>query len=426
MKRVLLIAYYFPPCGGAGVQRWLKLLGYLVQNNWMPTVITTSAGDYPVFDPSLCKKIPANIKVIRTKTPVWSKIFSFLTGSDKGIPHGNLQCDINESFMTKLCYWVRINMITPDSRVIWNKHAFMAAEKEIRKGKYDIIITTGPPHSTHLVGMKLRKKYPLKWVVDMRDPWTGIFYLQSLKQNKMLLKVNRRWEKQVIANADMNTIVSKTVSEKLPDGKKYVLYNGYDSVDFLNTEQVNSALFRIKYVGKLTFGQDIDTPLKWLDKMVLDQKITAPEFSFIGTFDEEKTVYSEKNPHLLVRSRVYTSHTKAINEMVNADLLILLINKCPDNKGILTTKIFEYIGSMTYIIGIGPVDGEAAEMLRTYNAGVMVDYNDKKGFTEAVESIFKKWSKKENIKNTSDVKALSVAHQAKEFVKVLDQLIEKE
>lgn len=424
MKRVLLISYYFPPCGGAAVQRWLRFIRFLPEHGWQPTVITTFEGDYPVFDSSLCKKIPGSVEVIRTKTPVFNKMLNLIkAGQGEGVPYGSLKTKKEDSLSKKALYWLRLNMIAPDSRVLWNKYAYNSALKQLREKRFDLVVTTGPPHSTHLVGLELKKRFPIKWIADFRDPWTKIYYLQDVTQNRLLEKLNRKYEKSVIEKADLNVIISQPVADSFPEGNKRVLSNGFDPEDYFNINTVTSPFFRIKYVGELTEGQDISTPLSWLNSLCRDQKTGNIEFSFIGAkanLDSYKRTY----PNLHIRNLGFINHLRAVSEMVNADILLLLINNCPDNKGIFTTKLFEYIGSKTYILGIGPTDGEAAKIIEQYKAGNMIAYQNRDGFENVVKKLYRLWQNNKNIKNKTDIKELSTPFLVKELSKIFDQVTE--
>ncbi len=425
MKKILLISYYFPPCGGASVQRWLRFIRYLADFDWETTVITTSEGDYPIYDSSLCKKIPDEVKVIRTQTPVLHKLTQIMKSDKEGnYPYGTLRTKKEDPITRKMLYWLRINMIVPDSRVVWNKIGYKAALEELRKKKYDLVVTTGPPHSTHLIGMELKKRFPITWITDFRDPWTAIYYLQGLPQNRIILNMNRKLEKSVIEKADLNIIISQAIANSLPEGKKQILTNGFDPEDFFNIEKVPSSFFRIKYIGKLTEGQDINKVLQWLNLSSKERKMGNIEFSFIGTLAGMEKI-DRDYPYLHIRNIGYITHLKAISEMYNADILILLINKCPDNKGILTSKLFEYIGSKTFILGIGPTDGEAAEILHQYKAGKMVDYDDGEGFVQTLSELYTSWNKGKSVKNRTDISPLSAPGQVKELTGIFEQVIKE-
>ncbi len=421
MKKILLITYYFPPCGGASVQRWIRLIPYLIKNGWLPTVITTSNGDYPVHDYTLAKKIPPQVRVIRTRTPLISK--KFLKISKQQLPQNSLQVGNNVPFFIKLAFWLRINLVFPDIRRIWNKYAYKSALEEIQTNKYDIILTTGPPHSTHLVGLKLTQKIPVKWITDFRDPWTKIHYLQMVKQNLLVRYLNERLENKVVNNADMNLIISKTISDTLPGGNKKILYNGYDPADFNNLSFQNidkNNLFRVKYVGRIIKGYPVEQVLGWLNEMISEKMIKSMEISFIGSCAEGSYNY----PLLNIRYTEFLTHQQALQEMIDSEILLLFIGDWPDNKGVLTTKIFEYLATGNFIIGVGPVDGEAAQILKDSNNGIMIDYTDKMGFIKTVENIHSQFKIRKLSKNSEEnISRFSTPEQASKLCYYFEELV---
>ena len=423
MRRVLLITYYFPPCGGASVQRWVRFIRHLPKLGWETTVITASEEDYHFLDSSLARKIPSHIKILRTKRPLISKLFALVKAKNKGnYPYGTLISKKDDPFLKKAFYWARINLIIPDSRLPWNNEAYKLAKEELRSRKYSLIITTGPPHSTHLVGLKLKEATPIPWIADFRDPWTDIYYLQSVKQNPILKALNKRLEKEVIAKADTNIIVSKSIADALPAGNKYVLSNGYDSDDFADVTTKKTTFFRLKYVGQLTEGQDIFKPLKWLNEFCGQDEKKSIEFSLVGTTLADFEGIKNQASCLHLRITPPLPHREAIEEMVNSEILLLLINNCPNNKGILTTKLFEYIASRTYIIAIGPTDSEVANYLDEYKAGVIFDYDDKMGFISTVKQKYELWQEGLLAKNDHDISPLSAEEQAKELSKIFESV----
>ncbi len=422
MKRLLLITYYFPPCGGAGVQRWLRLLPYLHENGWDATVLTTEKGDYPVLDESLSSKVPKQVKVVRTRTPSLSKIYRAITGNNTGLPHGSLQPAQEISFLTRLGYWFRLNFVVPDIRRVWNKFAYRKAVMLLRESKYDVVITTGPPHSTHLIGKRLSKNFPVKWMTDFRDPWTEITYLQTARQNFIVRYLNKRLEAKIIATADENLVVSKTIAESLPDGKKIVLYNGFDPKDFShNTRKSsqNNHSIKIKYVGAVRPGHPLRAAIRWLEEAVKEKLVEHIELSLIGSFSEDDAPASD---YLSIVNIAHTNHTNALKEMVESDILLLLIRKCPDNKGILTTKLFEYMASGRYILAIGPTSGEAAKILQDTKSGTMVGYDDEEGFKKAISSYRKSVLHNVIKTNKERVNCFAAPNQANYLTQIINKL----
>jgi glycosyltransferase involved in cell wall biosynthesis len=417
MKQLLLITYYFPPCGGAGVQRWVRILKYLPAKGWNITVLTTKNGDYPILDESLGKGLSPQIKVVRSKTPVFGNFYKNITKDKKGIPYGTLNSNKQDSFLKRILYWVRINLIIPDARFLWNKYAYKEAVNLLRTDKYDLILTTSPPHSTQLIGLKLQKKFKIKWVTDFRDPWADIFYLKLAKQNKLSYLLNKYLEKKVIKNADLNLIVSDSIKNELPAGNKVTFTNSYDPANFLNHQQVKSDKFRIKYIGKITEGQDISSIITALNNLPhLHDKL---EFTFIGTY--ESNPFNTAFPVII---KNYLPHSEAIDEMINSDLLVLLINDYPQNKGMLTTKLFEYLGANVPILCIGPEDGDANKIIQECGAGKCVNYHNVNSLKILFKDFYEKWEK--NIKSTKNKnKNYSIANQIDELDEILSELILK-
>jgi len=209
MKKILIITYYWPPCGGVGVQRWLRFIKYLPQHDWELVVLTTTNGDYPTFDKSLLADLSDDIRVIRSKTPTFGKLYKKV--GDSKVPYGSLEVNSDDSWLKKLSIWIRLNLVIPDARRIWNRFAFQAARKELRINKYDTVITTGPPHSTHLVGLKLKKKFNINWLVDLRDPWTQMGYLKSVKRFKLTSYFDKLLENRVVRNCDAVIAASQKI-----------------------------------------------------------------------------------------------------------------------------------------------------------------------------------------------------------------------
>lgn len=410
---ILLITYYFPPCGGAAVQRWLRMIPLLIENGINVSVITTKNGDYPITDESLLLKIPKSVKVFRTYTPsinlIWQKVF----GVKQSMPYGSLVSEKKDPFLKKLLLWTRVNIILPDARIPWNPFAQRYARKILMQDKFDWIVTTGPPHSTHLIGLKLKKKYKIKWLADFRDPWRDIFYLQNKKQNSLSRKINTTLESAVVKNADLTLTASAGIAENLIGGNKHVFYNGFNSIQFDSDKYKKTDKFRIKFIGQLTEGQYIEPLFQLLSDKLYQYELKDIEFYLIGT----KLILDIKYSFPIVVTDP-VSHDTAISEMINSELLVLVINKTAQNQGILTTKLFEYIGSGTPVVCIGPPDGEAASVIRESQCGVVYQEMDNNIWSFILE-IYKNWQADISLKNTTDVSQWSVQKQIVKLIELL-------
>ncbi|MBN2829474.1 MAG: glycosyltransferase [Candidatus Cloacimonetes bacterium] len=418
MKKMLLITYYFPPAGGPAVQRWLRFLKYLPAHDWQITVITTEKGDYPFIDESLLAEVPLNVKLIRTKTPTFGSLFHLFTGGkEKSIPYGSLNSNQSDAIGKKMLYWARLNLVVPDARMIWNKHALRAAEQELNSDNYDVIVTTGPPHSTHLVGLKLKKQFNIPWVTDFRDPWSKIFYMQLAKHSSMITVANERLETKVLAEADLNLVVSKQISEQLPEGRKEILPNGFDADKFEKIPYHISTHFRIKFIGSITQGQTLEPFIRALEEFVKTQGVDDVELELTGDY--------ENRPYLaeFINYKPFTPHKNALDKMRNAELLLLPINTYTGSSGMLTTKLFEYIGSGTPILCFGPSEGAAAQVLRDYGTGITCSYTNHAVMLNYLEKLYTAWHEGTPIRNSKDTTPLHSSSQTAILDKFLREVL---
>lgn len=350
------------------MQRWLRFLPHLVQRGHQITVITSTGGDYPFLDTSLCEKIPPAVKVIRVPALKMAGIWQKLSRSDSDMPYGQLPA--KRQGLSRLLIWLRLNLIIPDLRVFWNPKALRACFAELSRGPYDAIITTGPPHSTHLIGLKLKARLPLKWYADFRDPFSQIHYLQLNPPCRLSLAIHKYLEKKVISRADCNLVVSEGIAAALPAGRKLVIHNGYDPQDFAGIDYSPAPHMRIKYVGQFTQGQDIGLIA------ALCSRLTRPySLSLIGSKIGEKEAEQLRNKtsdHLTIKP--FVPHPMAVQEMVQSELLLLIVNDYEGNSGMLTTKLFEYLASRTPILCFSKDDTAAARIIEQCKAGKSFDY----------------------------------------------------
>ncbi|MDO9578653.1 MAG: hypothetical protein Q7J16_12285 [Candidatus Cloacimonadales bacterium] len=417
MKKVLVIVYYWPPSGGAGVQRWLKFVKYLPNFGWLPTVITTQDGDYPAIDNSLLAEVPEGIKVIRTKTPTFGKLF--IRTNDQKIPYGSLETKKGDSLFKKITFWIRLNLIVPDARKVWNRFAFQAASKELRTVQYNAIVTSGPPHSTHLIGLKLKEKFHLKWIADFRDPWTKIDYLEKVKRHPFTEKMDKKLEVKVIAQSDFILSINQKILQDLgADQKGKIIPNGFDPADFWGIEKEKTENFEINYFGNITRERDPAIVLKAVNQLFTNN--SKIQMNFWGNVAEEvKTELIKLDDNKLINFFNYIPHCKVLQKMVNSSLLLLLINDVPDNKGILTGKIYEYLGVQAPILGIGPADGEAAAILQETKAGKMFGYEDQQNVADFIFQQYSLWKTGQSSAVSCKIEKFSRIEQTKELAKIL-------
>ncbi len=384
MKKVLIVTYYWIPSGGAGVQRWVKFTKYLRKFGWEPIIFTPENPEYPSLDHSFKDDIPNDIQVI--KTPIWEpyNIYRNLTGK-KGekINAGFISENKKQSWKDKLSIWIRGNFLIPDPRRFWIKPSIKFLSDYLKKNPVDAIISTGPPHSMHLIALGVKKQFPdLKWIADFRDPWTNIDFYKELNLSWISDKIHHNFEKKVIQNADCLTVVSNGMREefKLLNPKKLeVITNGYDSSDAENLTIELDSKFTVSHIGTLNVARNPHTLWKVLGQISVDNKefVTDLQIQLVGKVDfsiieDIKLNQLENNLNKID----YLTHSEAILKQQSSQVLLLLINNSANAKGILTGKFFEYLAAKRPVLAIGPTDGDVAKILSETNAGKIADFED--------------------------------------------------
>lgn len=387
MKKVLIITYYWPPSGGAGVQRTLHFAKYLGDYNCITYLLTVDPAyaSYPVIDESLKSIVPSNLNVTYTKSFEALNILSAVAGKDK-VPYGGFTNQKKSSLFQDLLKWIRGNFFIPDARVGWVKYATQKAAELIREHQIDCILISSPPHSSQLIGLKLKKEFPhLKWVADLRDPWTDIYYYKELLHTNWAKKKDLALEKKVLERADSILVVSNYIkyafaekSLKVNVDKINVLPNGFDENDFLIEESKSDDKFYITYVGTMADSYKPAVFFEALSELITANNLDHLVFRFVGSVPQH---IKEQLQELKINAEFigHVKHQDAVNFMKKTNLLLLVIPDAPGAEGILTGKLFEYLGAKKRIIGIGPSNGDAATILKECNAGVMFDRSDKKG-----------------------------------------------
>ncbi|MBK7134082.1 MAG: glycosyltransferase family 4 protein [Bacteroidales bacterium] len=381
MNKVLIITYYWPPSGGAGVQRWLKFSKYLPEFGWEPIILTVDPeyAAYPVTDNSLSSELTAATRVF--KTPA-TDYFSIYKKDKSRIPTAGFANSVDNTLKGKLLRFIRGNFFIPDPRKGWNKFAFKKACELIQNENIKHIITTSPPHSTQLIGLKLKKRFPeIKWIADLRDPWTEIYYYKQFYPTFLSKILDSGYEKSVLKNADRILTVGNSLKESFSlkvkgiENKTDVISNGYDDSDFKDVKPVNPARFTITYVGTLS---DI-YPLGGIVNALKKFKSEGNDFllRFVGTVpDKSKNIILSGIADSSLEFIPYVSHNKAVNYMMNSSVLLLIIPSHSSNRSIITGKLFEYLASGKPILCVGPGDGDAARIIEKCKSGITCGYDE--------------------------------------------------
>ena len=383
--KVIIVSYYWPPSGGSGVQRWMYFAKHLVENGIEPIVVTISPENaaYSSFDESLVNQVE-HIETHHTTGGFQIlKFYSFLKSGNtkKQIPVGDIG-DKKKSKFDKLSAYIRANYFIPDARVGWNKKAIPEIEKIIKKEKIDFIITTGPPHSTHLIGLEIKNKYNLKWVADFRDPWTEVYYNNLFKRTKRADLKDKSLEIIVLNKADLVLTVGpsmrKMLADKLPnnESKVHAILNGFDEEKLSFIQGKRYQEFTIAHIGIWTLQQANTEIVSALKQITSENKDWQIRFLLVGNIHPEIIQNLQNIPNLIVDHRGKVSHQDALQEMMNADLLLNCQADIPNSKLIISGKHMEYLATGNNMIVIGNKEGDAAELMKGNEKARMISPKD--------------------------------------------------
>jgi glycosyltransferase involved in cell wall biosynthesis len=399
-KKVLIIAYYWPPSGGSGVQRWLKFVKYLPQWGWQPFVFTPENPSFTIRDESLLKDIPIEAEVIRF--PIWEPYESFfkLSGvfGKKSRP-AELVTTKNKSLFQRISTFIRANFLIPDPRVFWVRPSVKFLHDFLLENEIRTIITTGPPHSIHLIGHRLKKKdRSLRWLADFRDPWSEWGLLDSLNVSPLARSLHRKLERKVLESADRIITITPFYVRKfeaLAQRKVVLLTNGYDEDDFKSLVVVPTEKFVIRHVGIINERCDPRPFMEVIETLIREDADFASwlHVDYVGEVHSRIKEFVLASSALNARTTFTPSvpHDKLIAMYGKSSLLLLVLTGYKDAEGYLPGKLFEYLATGLPILGIGPEQGDAAALLSSTGAGEMLGDMNKEQIKIKVKEYFIAW-----------------------------------
>lgn len=432
MKRALIITYYWPPAGGSGVQRWLKFSKYLPEFGWKPVIYTPSNPELPAIDNSLEKDIPSEIEVIKREiVEPYSLYRTILKWGRKGPKNGqnNPQSGVvvnpinhsgEKSWKQKLSLWARANLFIPDPRIFWVRPSVKFLLRYIQEHPVDVIVSTGPPHSMHLIAKKLHQKSGVKWIADFRDPWTEIFYFKHLPMLPCVRRIHKKLEKGVLTGADCVVSVSSQMTQNFSKcglskygesstngARYYTISNGYDESDFSSAPQrVPDSKFTILHTG--LFSADGNPKNLWSVLAAICEQ--NPKFKedlrikLVGKVDREVIESIEiAGLESCLEDLGYLPHSEIPSLQRNCWVLLLPLREEPESKGILTGKFFEYLAAQRPILAFGPKDGEVAKVLDETASGNIYEWSEKGELTQKVMVLYQRYTNTERIDEETSI-----------------------
>jgi hypothetical protein len=397
----LIVTYYWPPSGGSGVQRWLKFVKYLVRAGWQPFVFTPENPSLTLEDKSLLNDVPTSVEVIRF--PIWEPYQLFFKLSSLLGNKNPQQADFistgKKTFFQKISSWIRGNFFIPDARIFWVKPSVEYLIDFVERNKIEKIITTGPPHSIHLIGLKLKKVNPaLQWIADFRDPWSEWDLLDTLSLTSLARNKHARLEKKVLTTADrVITIAPYHVKrfETLSGRKVDLITNGFDEDDFQGIENTRTEKFTIRHVGIVDELRDPKPVIQAIKELcVSDSKFANHvRVEFIGKVNSsfKKFVLEDAQLSTITKFLDQIPHDQLLKMHGSTDLQLLVLAHTAIAPGNLPGKFFEYLASRKPILAIGPVDGDAANILYQSKTGAIKERNDLEGIKTELLRYYEQW-----------------------------------
>lgn len=395
-KKVLIITYYWPPASGPGVQRWLKFAKFLPEKGWEPIIITPKNGSYPNIDDSLLADIPTDLRIITTKTREPFSLYNRVTGQGKKgntSTVGMMGLKKTRNPIKRLAKHIRANWFIPDARKGWVPYVVREVKNLIAQETIDAIITTGPPHSTHLAGLQIKRQTSIPWIADFRDPWVDIYYNSFLPRTEKTKQKDKALQDAVLSHTDLVITVSDGLAERLAQKAQQTatIYNGYDQADFQEDTSPPDSFFRLHYIGNLKANQNPTALWQAIAQLRNENEAFNHAFKLSLTGNIDPSVYSTIVKYGLESCseiRPFAPHQQAVTQMQQAQLLLFIIPDTEGNQVILTGKLFEYLASRTPLLAIGPAAGNAAQILARCNRQPMLDYQDQTGITTQLQEVF--------------------------------------
>ena len=390
-KKLLIITYYWPPAGGPGVQRWLKFVKYLPDFDIQPIVYVPENPTYPIIDNQLVEEVSDKAIILKNKIfEPYQLAGIFSKNKTKKISSGIIPNKKKQSILERFLLWIRGNVFIPDARFLWIKPSVKYLKKYIQENDIDTIVTSGPPHSLHLIGLKLKEDLNVKWFADFRDPWTTIGYHKELKLSSYASKIHKELESKVLNAADTIIVTSKTTKtefEALTSKPIEVITNGYD-IEKVDKKPLDSK-FSLAHIGSFLSERNPEILWQCLSELIAEIPSFKNdlELKLIGAVSQEvlKTI-SKYDLDSYLNNLGYVSHKEAVSHQRTSQILLLIEINSENTKSILPGKLFEYMVSERPIIAIGPKDSDFAEIIQSTNTGVFFTYDEKEALKTLIAS----------------------------------------
>lgn len=382
-KRVLLINYYWPPCGDVGVLRTLKFAKYLREFGWEPVIFTAQNAHYPRLDYTNEKDIPADLEIIRQSIIEPHGLYKRIMGKGKPGQEAVLLSESKSSSFAKLAVWARANFFIPDARALWIRPSVKKLKRYLKKHPVDAILSSGPPQTNTRIATILHKSTGIPWLADWRDPWTQVDYYDSLPLTSFADRLHKKWEAEALQYASKTLIVSKHWAADLKQIGAHnveVLTNGFDPDDYTQLKPVKSHHFTLTHLGILGTDRIPRGLIQACGELVKTNADfnAALKLRLVGqvtsAFKTQAYAAGLKDEHLDIIGN--QARTKALELAAGSSLTLLVLNQQANAAGRIPFKLFEYLALGRPILGFGPIPSDVNDILKATRAGELLAVND--------------------------------------------------
>ena len=392
MRRVLFITYYFPPAGGPGVQRVMSFARHLPSFGWEPTILTVDGGLYPDRDEESLRNVPPDLIVRRARTWEPFALYNRMRGhpTTESLPIGHAG-QRGGGIMSRVARLVRANLFLPDARIGWYPAAVREGVRIAREVGVDAILTSSPPHSVHLIGRAVARRTGVPWIADFRDPWTEVFYNRDLPRVNLARSIDKRMEQSCVQSASAISTINPMVRDTLGPTAKHahIIPNGYEEEDFTGDVPVVDGRFQLAYVGTMSGIHESGPLFRVLGAMVREN----------AGFGDDLSLVFAGNIHEPARREIAEAgiepNTTYAGFIPHADAVRLLRSAtCPlfiGPRGLLTSKIFEYLATGRPLLALAEPGGEVDILMPRAGERPTVDPADETAIRERVEELYTAW-----------------------------------
>ncbi|MDZ7268257.1 MAG: glycosyltransferase [candidate division KSB1 bacterium] len=390
MKRVLVVAYYFPPLGGGGTQRTLKFVRYLPEFGWQPHLLTVRQPHHLVRDDSLLQEVPRDLPVTATSAMLPARFLRKATGHQAGMPREGGRP------WWRMLAWLKNLLFTcafiPDEYAGWVPAAVAAGKRLLRQSEFALIYSSGPPNATHVIARLLSQRTGLPWVADLRDLWDQYPDSYNPWRWRWRARLDDWLEKKVLGAAQHLVVVSLEMQQHLLQKgvaarreQITVITNGYDPADFAALPAPKPPdRFTIVHSGTLYTWRSIHPFLAAWQRLPQPELLRLELLGIVPQADRHAMQASGLAGYIDLRA--YLPYRETLRHLRDADALLLLIGKQPHATNVLTSKLFDYIGAQRPILALGPA-GAARRLIEQEKLGVALAEED----TPAIAAVLAEW-----------------------------------